>query len=260
MAAAGATVWVWDDVQGWRLAWLVSTASGGRAIVRTADGLHAKLFLEDDCCLTMAEAEPQQLPRSVVVSGRACGIGELRNNFVRGLIKPPASLVEDVTGRPRCALGVDTELRTTGLWALRDILEGAVITTWAGIVRTADAYARVRRYAGPPVSHWNSGQFAAVVPGSRGPLCVDAWTHVLGVKAALASGDDYRLRDIARDGLGASVTVASSTGEQPNAVWRWTPDGELVLVARGRAAAARSAAAAVETGHRVLAEYLMTVA
>ena len=190
-------------------------------------------------------------------------MAELRNMFLRGVIRPPAALISHEAGLPRLRMGVDFEVRWQGgaeregglsLRALKDLPSNVVVTTFHGTVRRASEYSRIRMYSGPDKG-WNRGQHAVIVPGSTDPqLCVDAWEHRLSIAAAVASGDLQRIQALAEAGVASACNTVQYGSH--NSYFRWTSCGLLVLLTRW---VPGGFAVAVKKGEEIVAAAPLTV-
>ena len=201
----GTNLWLWYDDQGWERG-QVTSSSSSRFAVRT-ERLHGGsksefgMALPDDT-ISLAEDEPPAPPASV-------------------LPPPPTEQTEAdawrLLGRKRSraaelpqplALGAGFEVRAAGaagvgLFALVGLPEGAVVTRYAGALRSLDDFKHIRRYAGArPYPDVNRGDHAARIPGTDWAL--DAWELARAAAAgALQPGDAWAAR-----GLGGLVNSA----------------------------------------------------
>jgi hypothetical protein len=258
---AGVRVWVWFNCTGWQPARVCTVGDGGLDVVHYEHlDTHEKLILSwEDATLSFADREPPQPPASVGVSRSCMSLVELKNQIVRGFIRPPAALVVDEARHTALVHSVDFELRRSesgrglGLFALRDLPGSCIVTRYHGAVRHMSHYARIRQYSGVARPDWNRGEAAVMVAGSEG-LALDGYEDRLSIQAAFASGDSARMGAAAERGL-ASV-CATVQYSKHNCDLRWsTASGCLLLITRW----APGFAVAVKAGEELVAAAQLTV-
>jgi hypothetical protein len=264
--SVGARLWAYHDTYGWQPGRLGAVGEGELALIEYDCGTHQERVILDaeNATISFSQREPPHPPSSVAVGRSAMSMTELRNMFLRGIIRPPAALISHETGLPRLCMGVDFEVRWEGgaeregglaLYALRDLPCNAVVSVFHGAVRRVSDYARIRTYAGPEKPDWNKGQHAVVVPGSSEPqLCVDGWEGRLSIAAAVASGDLQRISALAQRGVASACNTVQYGPHNCN--YRWTASGQLLLLTRW---APGGYVAAVKAGDELLAVAPLTV-
>lgn len=166
--ARGAHIWLWYDVSGWDGAQVISVGAGTFS-ARTDEehggtSLETGLAVPDDT-ISLAAAEPSAPPPSVQPPPAAkteADVWELlgRKQSLAAVLPQLLQLGEGFEARAAGAAGV-------GLFALEELQPGAVITRYAGALRSLHDFQHSRLYAGDRLyPDLNRGTHAARVPGT----------------------------------------------------------------------------------------------